>query len=483
MSANRPQLIVGLLAGCHSRLSGILLRFRTSRKDSGQAGVTNCVILLLVFLITLIGIDTGVYGETTQGIDYQAMSLEDCLALARKYNPVLGGATERIQELVADYQAVKSQFFPQLTLLSYYERLEPNRLPPGGSTAPPTMDFNKDEAFGGIAGKQILFNGGKTYYSARAAKIGAEAQKQEVLRTRDEVAFSVTAAFYRVVEAKENLKVAEEALKQRQEFLNLTEAFFKAGKVTQLDSFRAKSLVSEAEQAKVEAENALWLAREILAGTIGLNEQIRVDVQGALPGASSPAPDIGSLWQAALKNNPEIRRIDFEIEQSQIQIKAAKGGYFPEVSLRGDIGTRHQDTGGTKGEWLAGVFIELPFFEGGLTKAQVAAASSRNLQALERKRDRLNSLKIDLATAWQDQENASQGVVTTRQTEATNEEAFASAQALYRNGKAIGLDVLQAQVDLTGSRFNLIRYEVNYEIARARVRQIVGSHDIESSVK
>ena len=435
------------------------------------------VIVILLLLISY----TGAYGETTQGIDYQALGLEDCLSLARKYNPVLGGATERIRELVADYQAAKSQFYPQLVLLTYYERLEPNRLPPGGSTGSPIQDFNKDEAFAGIAGKQILFNGDKTFYNARSAKIGAEAQKQEILRTGDEVAFSVTAAFYRVVEAKENLKVAEEALKQRQEFLNLTGAFFKAGKVTQLDSFRARSLVSEAEQAKVEAENALRLSREILARTIGLSEQMQVDVRGRLPDEFSPAPDINSLWQATLKSNPEIKRIDFEIEQSQTLVKAAKGAYFPEVSLRGDIGTRHQDTGGTKGEWLAGVFIEFPFFEGGLTKAQVAAASSRNLQALERKRDRLNSLKIDLATAWQDQENARQGVVTTRQTVATNEEAYASAQALYRNGKAIGLDVLQAQVDLTGSRFNLIRYEVNYEIAMARVRQILGSHDVESS--
>jgi outer membrane protein TolC len=46
---------------------------------------------------------------------------------------------------------------------------------------------------------------------------------------------------------------------------------------------------------------------------------------------------------------------------------------------------------------------------------------------------------------------------------------------LYRYGKAIGLDVLQAQVDLTSSRFNLIRYAVAYEIGKARVQQITGT--------
>ncbi|MDA8085936.1 MAG: TolC family protein, partial [Nitrospiraceae bacterium] len=413
--------------------------------------------------------------EAAQPLDYQSLSLDDCLALARQYNPALGESKEKIRELTAGYRAAKSQFLPQLSLLSYYERLEPNRLPAGGSTEPPTTDFNKDESFAGIAGKQLLFNGGQTYYSTKSAKIGAEAQRQGALSTGDEVAFDVTQAFYRLLEAKENLKVAQDALGQRQEFLNLTGAFFKAGKITKLDFFRAKSLVSDATQAEIEAENALLLAREILARTIGLKEQTKVDIRGRLPEEFSPAPGVDSLWGQALENNPEIKQLDLEIKQSEALVKLAKSGYYPQVSLQGDIGTRHQDTGGTKGEWLAGVFIEFPFFQGGLTKAQVAAADSRYLQSLDAKRDRLNSLKIDLATGWQDMENSRNGVTDTRQTVATNEEAYASANALYRNGKAIGLDVLQAEVDLTASRFNLIRYKAEYEIAGARIRQIVGS--------
>jgi|GEM_PF-354938 len=411
--------------------------------------------------------------DTTQMTYYQTLNLEDCLALARKYNPVLSGATERIRELMADYQAAKSRFFPRLVLLSYYEKLAPDRLPPGGALT--NMELFKEESLTSISGKQIIFDGIKTYYNTKAAKIATEAQRQEVRRTADEVSFTITEAFYRLLEAKENLKVAEEALKQRQEFAMLTEVFFKAGKVTQLDSYRARSQVSEAELAKAEAENAASLAREILARSIGVKEQVRIDIRGQLPQEFAPATDINSLWQEALKTNPELKRLNLEIEQSQTLIKAARGAYFPEISLQGNLGVRHRDLGGTKDEWLAGVFMEFPFFEGGLTMAQVAKASSQYLQMLEKKRDRLNSLKVDLTTAWRDQENAHQGVLTSRQTVATNKEAYASAQALYRNGKAIGLDVLQAQVDLTVSMFNSIRYAVAYEIAGARIKQIISS--------
>ncbi len=423
-----------------------------------------------IFLVGVILLWTGQAAAAEK--NYQALSLEDCLALARQDNPVLAGSRERIQELVADYQAARSKFFPRLVLTSFYDRQPPNRFAPGGFSP---FELFKREGYTGVLGKQIVFDGLKTYYNSQAAKTGTQSQKQEVQRTADEVAFTVTQAFYQLIEAKENLKVAQEALQQRQEFGKLTEAFYKAGKVTNLDYVRAQSQMSEAEQAVVEARNAVRLAKEILARTLGLKEQVQVDIRGNLPQQFVAAADLNSLWREVLKTNPEIKKLDFDIAQSQTLIKAARGSYYPEVSLQAGSDVKHRDLGGTKPEWIAGVFMEYPFFEGGLTKAQVAKAASQYQQLLEKKRDRLDGIKVDLTTAWKDQENARNGVATTKQTVATNEEAYASSQALYSHGKAIGLDVLQAQVDLTSSRFQLIRYAVAYEIGQARIKQITGA--------
>ncbi len=213
--------------------------------------------------------------------DYQALSLDDCLALAREDNPVLGASREKVRELVADYQAARSKFFPRLVLTSYYDRVPPNRFSSGGALTP--FELFKREGVAAVTGKQIIFDGLKTHYNTQATKIGTQAQKQEVQRTAEEVAYTVTEAFYRLIEAKENLRVAREALQQRQEFAKLTDAFFQSGKITHLDSFRAQSQVSEAEQAVVEADNAVRLAREILVRTMGLPEP----QPGGYPGPAS----------------------------------------------------------------------------------------------------------------------------------------------------------------------------------------------------
>jgi outer membrane protein len=428
------------------------------------------ILLLLSFTAVMF------WSAPCLAMDYRALNLDDCLVLARQNNPVLAGSQEKIRELVADYQAARSKFFPRLVLTSFYDRQPPNRFAPGGFTP---FELFKREAYTGAYGKQLIFDGLKTYYNSQAAQTGTQAQKQEVQRTADELAFTVTQAFYQLIEAKENLQVAKEALKQRQEFAKLTEAFYHAGKVTNLDYVRARSQVTEAEQAVVEATNAVRLAKEILARTLGLKKPVPLDIKGKLPRDFAAAGNLHTLWQEVLRRNPEIKKLDLDIAQSRTLIKAARGSYFPEVSLQAGTDVRHRDLGGTKPEWIAGVYMDFPFFEGGLTRAQVAKAISQYQQLLEKKRDRLNGLKVDLTTAWKDQEDARQGVATTRETVATNDEAYASSRALYRVGKAIGLDVLQAQVDLTSSRFQLIRYAVAYEIGQARVKQIIGAGPFE----
>jgi outer membrane protein len=430
-----------------------------SRKRQAVLGAT------LAFLLLTLG--RAGAGEA----NLQALSLEECQTLAREHNPTLSAAREKVLELTADYQAARSRFFPRLALLSYYQQVAPDRLSPGGAAV--VQPLFGQEALTSLTGKQIVFDGLQTYYTSRAARLGTQAQEQETRRTADEVAFAVTAAFFQLLEAKEDLKVAREALQERQQFLRLTEAFFQAGKITRLDVFRAQAQVLEAEQAETEAGNAVRLAREILARTLGL-DNVLPDIRGRLPQTFRAAPDPDSLWQEAQKGNPEIQRLALEVDQTQTLVKAAKGGYLPEVSLQGAVGVRHRDVGGTKEEWLGGVFMEFPFFEGGLTRAQVAKAASQYRQALERKRERLNGLKADLTAAWKDQEDARRGVATSRQTIAANEEGYNSALTLYRHGQAIGLDVLQAQVELTASRFSLIRFAVAHEIAQARIVQLVG---------
>ena len=65
---------------------------------------------------------------------------------------------------------------------------------------------------------------------------------------------------------------------------------------------RAQSQVSEAEQAVVEAQNAVRLAKEILARTLGLPEQVQVDIRGQLPQDFVAAGEVELLVAGSAEN-------------------------------------------------------------------------------------------------------------------------------------------------------------------------------------
>jgi len=422
-----------------------------------------CILLMLICMPCSAASQESATGSFT---------LEECLTVARKNNPRVIAAQEKIAELTADYNAARSRFFPTLTAISYLNKIGPSdRLSGGGIT---NQRLYGRESLNSVMGKQLLFDGFKTYFSTKAAAIGKEAQKEETERVLQDVEFSVAEAFYRLLEAQENKKVAQKALEQRRDFERLTNAFYTAGKVTRLDFFRAESQVYEAEQAVIEAENAQQLARLILVKTMGIERAAPITIAGNVPEDFPAVSDFNTLWQQAQKNNPEIKRLDLDIEQSKKLIQAAKSDYFPEISLQGEIGNRHRDIGGTKDEWTSGVFMEFPFFEGGLTRARVAKATSQNLQLVELKRNRIDEIRVELMDAVKGLENARHGVETARQTIKANTEGYNSSFTLYKYGKAIGLDVLQAQVELTRSQFYFISSAVAYEINYSRIKQIVG---------
>ena len=109
--------------------------------------------------------------------------------------------------------------------------------------------------------KQTLFDGFKTYYDMKGAKIGKQAQEEALKGTKQEVLSQVYQAYYRLLEAKETLGVADESKKQREGFRNMAEELLKVGKVTKLDFLRSDAQVIDANQTIVQAQNNITLAK------------------------------------------------------------------------------------------------------------------------------------------------------------------------------------------------------------------------------
>ena len=426
----------------------------------------------ILFMILLVLLLLPAWVCSQQKGEFRILTLKECLDLALKNNPTISLNRERVQELVQDYNIARSNLFPALSLSAYANWLAPDRLSPSGGSS--TAELFGQENLGTAKVKQTIFDGFKTYYDMKGAKIGREAQEEAVRGTRQEILSQVYQAYYRLLEAKETLGVAEESKKQREAFRNMAEELLKAGKVVKLDFLRSDAQVIDAEQTIVQSQNNIVLAKKILKKVMGLQDEQEIDIPGETPKTSPEPLDESALWAKVKEKNSDIRRINLELERTKTSISSARSGYFPEISFQAGYGYRNRDVGGTADEYTYGFFLDYPIFSGGLTRAKVAKAESSYLQLQDSRKALLDQLRVDLNTAQSQIRDALKGMESAENSIVVNQEAYNATMAMYQAGKLTSLDVLTAQVTLINSKASYVRYLTDYQTALAQLRKITG---------
>jgi TolC family type I secretion outer membrane protein len=435
------------------------------RREKRKAGGLLIAMLMVLLLFPVLG-------WSQQKGEVKVLTLKECLDFALKYNPTISLSRERIQEMIQDYNIARSGLFPTISARGYASWVAPNRLPPGGGAISTTL-FSQ-ENLASIAGRQNIFDGLKTYYGMKGAKIGEQSQREALRGTMEDILSQVYQAYYRLLEAKENLGVAQESKKQREGFRDMAEALLKAGKVTKLDFLRSDSQVIDADQTIIQARNNIILAKTILKKTMGLRDEEEIDIPQETQKISQESLDELALWEKAKEKNSDLKRINLDIERAKANISLAKADYWPVLSFQASYGFRNRNVGGSAEEYLYGIYLDYPIFSGGLTRATVAKAKSVSLQLEDSKKALLDQLKVDLNTALSQIRDALKGMDSAKSAIAVNQEAYDATVAMYQAGKLTSLDVMQAQISLINSKASYVNYYANYQTALAQLRKVIG---------
>ncbi|OGW40322.1 MAG: hypothetical protein A2010_15830 [Nitrospirae bacterium GWD2_57_9] len=430
------------------------------------------VIVVLLFFVSLMAVKQvfaieGAPPDRLPEAPAMALTLEDCITLALKNNPGLQLEREKVSELESEYLIASSALYPRLSLSAYYQRLDSDRL------GVPSNMLYSEETLAQARLKQILFDGGKAWNNRNAAVKGEEAQRISAETSRLDTILAVSQAYYRALEAREIRKVSETSLQQREAFFKLTEAFHKAGRATRVEFLKAEAQLLDAERSLLLATEALRLSELILKKVIAVDLGTPIEIANSLPGDLPEPPAEDLVLQETFENNPDLTRVSTLKEQSEASLRAAEGQYWPEISLQGTYGIRERDSD-RDSEWTAGVFLEWPLFEGGLTRGQVGKARSKVNQISWSGKAVKDQVQVDLREALGNLRTALAAVRASRRLADAQEEAYQAALAFYKRGKSTYVEVLAAQVDLTQAKASLVRAVGDYQNAGTRLDRIRG---------
>jgi len=422
---------------------------------------------LALLLVSLLATASGL---SSTAVADERLTLSQAIDLALKENPNLGAALARSEEAEADYEIAAAGLLPKVAANASVNRLNEDRLSLGSSSSA----LYTRESFGGVTGRQLLFDGGKTSASKSAAQRGVEAGRMGFQTTREETVYRVSQTFTRALDARDTVRVAASALKRQQAFEALTADFFKAGKTTRLDVLKAEAARLDAERVLANAQEAEKMSVVSLAQAIGLRSGLTFSVEGELPGGFKEPLSEDEMLRAVAAHNPDIKQALLQLAQAEESLRSAQAARKPELALLGSYGYRERDIGGSAPEWIVGLAGTWTLYDGGALPAQSEKSRARLNQAREAERIvelGVQTLVKDALRAWRTALNDARA--SAKLVEA-NSESLKAAEVLYRSGKATALDVLTAQADLARAEGAQVRAAADYAVARYAVARLVG---------
>jgi len=165
-----------------------------------------------------------------------------------------------------------------------------------------------EESLGQVKLKQLLYDGGKTRYNGLAASKATDAQRDSTEAARLDTVYAVSQSYYRVLEARELLRVGENSRSQREAFFKLTDSYQKAGKATRIESLKAEAQLLDAERSLVQAREALRIGELILKKTIGIGIEARINIADGLPVTFAEPGNDDVLLSQMYENNPDLKK-------------------------------------------------------------------------------------------------------------------------------------------------------------------------------
>jgi len=309
----------------------------------------------------------------------------------------------------------------------------------------------------------------------------AEAARQEALgrEARLGVAAGIATAYVGLRGAQRRLELAEEALALQRQSLDLVRRRVEAGLAPGLDLLRAQAAVAAlaAEPAPIRAEidrqvNALSVLTAEPPGRLA--GQLRA--QAPIP-ALAAAPPLG-LPVDLVRRRPGLQAAELALVRATAEIGVATAALYPRLTLPGSLGIGLSDigTGDIVRAAVASVsaVLDVPLFDGGARRADLAAARERAQQAL-------HAYRLALLQALEEVEAALLSHAAQRERRealaaavAANEQAYAQAQDLYTQGLASFLDVLDAQRELTATRRSLAEAEAELSVQAVALYRALG---------
>ncbi len=318
-----------------------------------------------------------------------------------------------------------------------------------------------------------------SYRSAAALAAAAKARKE--IATRG-LTVTVVQNYFAVAAAEQKLNAARRTSEEGERFLELTENLEKGGEVAHSDVIKAELQMQERRRQLQEAQLGVLNARLDLAVLIfpdfSDNFQTADDLH-----ASVALPPRDAFEAQAGEGNPEIRAALETAKASEHDVKAARAGYLPNISLdyfygidaeHYAVNTVTPDGKISNLGSSAIASLNLPVWNWGATQSKVKQAELKRDLAKKELSFAQRKLLAEMRSLYAEAETALNELSGLQRSAELSAESLRLTTLRYKNGESTVLEVVDAQTTFAQSNSAYQDGAVRYRVALANLQTLTG---------
>ncbi len=320
--------------------------------------------------------------NTTWWNQFNDPVLNDLVVTALRENYDLRVATARVEEFYGLYGATRADLFPQIGYDGSASRVQATTKGPIPITPGVSSKYSLYQAELNASWEIDLW--GKIRRATEAAKadlLAAEDARSGVILS---LVTSVATAYIDLRSLDQQLEIAQQTAKSREESVRLFELRFKGGNISEMELSQVRSEYYVALAAIPDLEKRIRQQENFISILLGKNPgpitRGKIIDEIALPAVPAGLPS------DLLARRPDIRQAEQALIAANARIGVAKAQYFPSISLTGFFGSVSTDlsdlfTGPAKA-WSYAGSLAGPIFTAGKIKGTVKAAQAVQQEAL-----------------------------------------------------------------------------------------------------
>ena len=339
-------------------------------------------------------------------------TLDECINYAMENNLTLKLSKLKQRSAQEDVMQSKAALFPTLSANTN----QGVGYSPFDNTAADKAYYNGSYV---VNAQWTVWNGGQNTNTIKQNKLTEEQAGLSTDVTANSLQEQITKLYVQILYMSEAIEVNRQSLETSKKNEERGQQMVEVGKMSKADLAQLSAQRASSEYSIVESETQLAKYKLQLKQALDLDAGTVFDV--AIPSTSdqqalAEIPSLVSVFDAAMAQRPEIKNAMLGIESSNLQMKIAKAGALPTVTVNGGLGTSTNSMSslawGTQMknnfDLTASVAINVPIFDARRTKTSVNKARIAQEQAQLNFEDEERALYCTIEELWLDAINNQQ---------------------------------------------------------------------------